>query len=556
MSRLAALAVLLWAHAVQASCPDWSEARAERELTALGRQLQRWDEAYHVHGQSLVDDELYDQVRNRFHQWQACFARTAMPDTQPLAGSAGPALHPVVQTGLAKLTETAEVQAWIAPRKDLWVQPKVDGVAVTLLYRSGRLVQAISRGDGHRGQDWTARALQLPAIPRHLARDDELILQGELYWRLDGHIQADAGSAGARSKMAGAMARQTLDAQTAAQIGLFVWDWPNGPAQMQARLEGLAALGFGASVELTQPIADFQQARHWREHWYRRPLPFASDGVVLRQGQRPSGVRWQAQPPHWAAAWKYPLRTTLAEVRDVQFTIGRSGRITPLLQLQPVLLDDRRITRVSLGSLERWRSEDIQPGDQVAIRLAGMTTPQLDSVIWRARERQQIEAPNAAAYHWQSCWQAGPGCDQQFVARLVWLSGKEGLDLPRLGPGTWMALVDAGAFSGLLGWLNLDAVRLQQVPGIGRIEAEALMASYRLARERSFATWLRAIGLPPSGEADIEADWDTLARKSATQWQAEPGVGAVRAHRLRAFFREPEVTSLRERLHAAGIAGF
>ncbi|TCD22651.1 NAD-dependent DNA ligase LigB [Pseudomonas sp. IC_126] len=556
MSRLIALTLLLLTSAVQANCPDWSESRATSELTALTQQLRLWDDAYHGRGISLVDDELYDQSRSRLRAWQACFPGVATDTSDPLANSAGPIEHPIAQTGLTKLADAASVQAWIEARNGLWIQPKVDGVAVTLHYRDGRLVQAISRGDGSHGQDWTERARQLPAIPQNLTSDGELILQGELYWRLDAHIQMQAGGVGARGKISGAMARQTIDDDTAAQIGLFVWDWPNGPSRMQARLEGLAALGFKASEELTQPISDLARAEHWRDYWYRHPLPFATDGVVLRQGTRPNGTRWQAQPPHWAAAWKYPFRTALAQVRQVQFTIGRSGRITPILQIEPVRLDDRHITRVSLGSLERWRTDDIQPGDQVAIKLAGLTIPQLDSVVWRAQQRQVIEAPDPANYHWQSCWNASPGCDQQFVARLAWLSGKKGLDLPRLGPGTWKALVDAGVLHELLGWLNLDEADLHRIPGIGQTSAEALMASYQLARERPFAAWLRAIGLPPSGSAFIEADWETLVARSTAQWQAEPGIGATRANQLHAFFREPEVVKLRDQLRNAGIAGF
>src|SRR5690606_39659072 len=114
-------------------------------------------------------------------------------------------------------------------------------------------------------------------------------------------------------------------------------------------------------------IADAGEARHWREHWFRSALPFATDGVVLRQAARPHGQHWQARPPSWAAAWKYPARQALAEVRAVEFRVGRSGRITPLLHLEPTRLDDRTLRTVSVGSLARWEALDIRPGDQVAV---------------------------------------------------------------------------------------------------------------------------------------------------------------------------------------------
>ncbi|MCQ4256873.1 NAD-dependent DNA ligase LigB [Stutzerimonas stutzeri] len=555
MQRLIALWLCFTPILGLAECPNWPNDRGIAETHRLQRQLAEWDDAYHRRGVSLVDDEIYDQARLRLQVWQDCFEphRTR---TDPLITAGGESAHPIAQTGLSKLADKAAVAAWIAPRSDLWIQPKVDGVAVTLLYRDGKLVQAISRGNGRRGMDWTAKARTIPSVPSQLPTTADIVLQGELYWRLPEHVQAAAGSAGARSDVAGAMARQALDADTAGHIGLFVWDWPNGPADMQARLDGLVAMGFQQSAALTLPINTFEQAVHWRHRWFNQPLPFASDGVVLRQGQRPDAGRWQAEPPSWAAAWKYPLRTALATVRSVEFSIGRSGRITPVLQLEPVQLDDRRIARVSLGSLQRWEAEDVRPGDQITIALAGLTIPRFERVAWRAQQRAKVEAPDPGDYHPQSCWQPGPGCDQQFLARLTWLSGKQGLDLPNLGAGTWKRLVEAGELNDLLGWLELDAQRLQRVPGIGLRKAEGLVASFQLARERSFDAWLRAIGLPPSRSVTLGQDWHVLASRSNDQWLTEPGIGPGRAQQLRDFFADPNVRSLQQKLNAEKVAGF
>ena len=557
MQRLIAAALCTLSCLAMAECPDWPNRRAEAEIAALAAQVAQWDDAYHRRGRSLVDDEIYDQTRQRLEQWRDCFAAiSAAPEADPLDGSGGPVAHPVAQTGLAKLADAEAVKGWLATRSDVWVQPKVDGVAVTLHYRDGSLVRVVSRGNGSHGQDWTDRARQLQAIPLQLPVSEELILQGELYWRMQDHVQAEAGSAGARSRVAGSMARQTLDEATAAQIGMFVWDWPNGPTDMQTRLAGLTMMGFGESAALTVPLETAEQAGHWRDYWFHHRLPFASDGIVLRQGQRPEASRWQAQPPHWAAAWKYPLRTAVTRVREVTFSIGRSGRVTPVLLLEPVQLDDRLVSRVSLGSVRRWQQEDVQPDDQVAIALAGLTIPRFERVVWRMQQRRRIEAPTPGDYHFLSCWQASPGCEQQFVARLVWLSGKHGLDLPELGPGTWRALVESGLVDGLLDWLQLDQSRLQQIPGIGEANASSLVASFRLAHKRPLASWLRALGAPPGADSIPAKNWDALAGISLAQWQTEPGIGATRAQRLRAFFTAPEVLRLRQQLHETGIDGF
>ena len=551
-----ALLLLLLPLAAQATpCPDWPASRAKSELAALSQQIAEWDDAYHNQGRSLVADEIYDQARERLQSWHQCFptARTALPD--PLAGSTGSIAHPVPQTGLRKLNDAA-VAAWINNRSDLWIQPKVDGVAVTLVYRRGLLRQAISRGDGRLGQDWTVRARQLPAIPARLQEPLDAVLQGELYWRLDGHVQSRDGGAGARGKVAGLMARQTLDQQQASAIGLFVWDWPDGPANMPERLHTLQRLGFGESLHYTKPLQNVKEAHSWRQRWFDQPQPFASDGVVLRQGTRPPGARWQAEAPHWAIAWKYPAGQALAVVQAVDFSIGRTGRITPILRLQPVDLDERRISRVALGSLQTWEKLDIRPGDQVAIRLAGLTIPRLDQVIWRSQERAAVQAPDPHRYHAMSCWRLSDECQQQFQARLNWLAGKQGLNLPGVGPGTWSTLLAEQKLHGLLDWLELDSEHLQQLPGIGPRRASQLQQAFAQAQRRSLQQWLQALGAPPGIQLGAEDDWATLLGRSHADWMQQPGVSQNSAERLLAFFSHPEVQRLGTQLQEAGAVGF
>lgn len=515
---------------------------------ALRQQLTVWDDSYHRLGVSLVSDAVYDQLRSRLELCRAV--------DNPLQTASGPVPHPVAQTGLAKLTDERAVERWIKGRQDLWVQPKVDGVAVTLVYHQGQLQHVISRGDGLTGQNWTATAQVISAIPQRLPQPVDMLLQGELYWRVPGHVQAKAGSVNARSTVAGLMARHALSPEQGQGIGLFVWDWPQGPHAHSERLARLAELGFTDSQTYSQPIEHLDHARHWREHWFNTPLPFASDGVVLRQSQRPAAERWQAKPPNWAAAWKYPHAQALSEVRKVTFNIGRTGRITPMLELTPVRLDDRTIKRISVGSLQHWQDLDIRPGDHVAISLAGMTIPRLDSVALRASERIEVLAPQPNNFHALSCWSATPGCERQFLARLNWLSSKKGLAMPFVGPGTWNTLIQAGEVNNLLDWLTLDTARLANIGGFGERSSERLLASVHAARQQPFARWVKALGLPPTGDAPLGQSWQALVARDEQAWQAYTGIGAQRAAQLTEFLREPNVQALSEQLRAAGIAGF
>ena len=538
MKRVLAALAGLTINLAQAACPDQSS------IEQLSQQLQQWDRAYHEKGRSLVSDDIYDQARLRLQRWQDCSGQPATTAYQPRPGQQA---HPVAQTGLSKIHSQEQARKWIDQRQDLWIQPKVDGVAVTLEYRQGQLQHAISRGDGVHGQDWTAIASRLPAIPQIWPEPADVILQGELYWRMPQHVQSRDGGAGARGRIAGLMNRHQLNQEELQGIGLFVWDWPNGPAQMTERLNQLQQAGFD-TARFTLPIDHSSTAEAQRQRWYHRPLPFATDGVVLRQGQRPAGNQWQASTPHWAIAWKHPAQSALTRVEAVQFTIGRSGRITPVLQLEPVQLDDRRITRTSLGSLQRWQKLDVLSGDLISVQLSGHTIPQLQQVISRSSTRTRPTTPDPDRYHLFSCWTLEADCREQFLARLDWLSGRKGLDLTGVGPGTWACLADAGALHGLLDWMDTEILP----PQCGGQLFEQLQS----ARQRGFQQWLRALGMPPSGEAELAANWTALAARSSAEWQTQPGIGPTRARQLTAFFKHPEVQLLQQRLAAAEIEGF
>ena len=549
---LAAFPPFLSSPALAEPCPAPPSAAT---IPPLVERLAEWDEAYYRRGESLVSDDVYDQARASFENWRRCYPERV--PALPMPGQpGGDAEHPSPQTGLAKLPDRPAVARWLSRRHDVWIQPKVDGVAVTLVYERGELVRAISRGDGVRGQDWTRRVQRLPGVPKRLPEAQEAVLQGELYRRFDGHVQAVEGDAGARARVAGLMARQTLDATAAAEIGLFIWDWPDGPEEMAQRLATLARLGFPDTAARSLPVADIAEVARYREALFREPQPFATDGVVLRQASRPPGKSWRAEPPDWAVAWKHPAREALAEVRGVVFRIGRSGRVTPVLQLYPVALEGRTIRRVSLGSLARWQAHDIRPGDHVVIALAGLTIPQLQGVAWQAEQREPLSLPDPDDYHALSCLRLVDGCDMQFLARLAWLSGPEGLALSGLGPGTWQTLAEAGLVVGLLDWLELDAAALEAAHGIGTVRAANLEAAFTAARARPFPRWLQALGAPPGVELGLPASWAALAARSVDEWAREPGVGPARAQALHAYFTDHEVNRLAARLANLGVEGF
>nr|WP_318383597.1 NAD-dependent DNA ligase LigB [uncultured Enterobacter sp.] len=553
------MGVLLWSGGCLATCPVWSPAKASQEISRLKTQLTQWNDAYWQQGESSVSDSVYDQLSARLTQWQRCFEPQQQESTDVSAPPiSGTVRHPVAHTGVRKLPDKRAVQQWMGAKNDLWVQPKVDGVAVTLVYRHGELVQAISRGNGLMGEDWTAKVRRIPAIPKTVSGAlGNSVLQGELFLRRENHVQKKMGGMNARAKVAGALMQQG-ESPLLNDLSLFVWAWPDGPDQMKERLRLLNDAGFGLVSHYSLPVSTAKEAEALRARWFSSPLPFATDGVVIRQGQQPEGHAWLPGQSDWVVAWKYPPAVQVTEVKDIQFTIGRTGKIAVVAGLDPVQLDDKRVQRVNIGSLRRWNELDIAPGDQVQISLAGQGIPRIDGVAWRNLTREK-PTPPVPRFNALTCFYAAPECREQFLARLVWMSGKQALDIDGVGEAVWQALHQAHRFEHVFSWLALTQQQLQRTPGISATRGLQLWHQFTLVRERPFVRWLIALGTPlSSGALNAAGDheWRQLQGRNEAQWQQLPGIGGEKARQLVAFIHHPLLQSLTAWLAEQKIKGF
>ncbi|EIV5417955.1 TPA: NAD-dependent DNA ligase LigB [Klebsiella aerogenes] len=553
------IAAALWMAAASpmAACPAWSLQRAEQEIGHLSRQIADWKEAYWQQGSSGVSDEVYDMLSARLAQWRRCFGEKAPPEDD-LPPPRGEVKHPIAHTGVRKLPDATSVGHWMRDKTDLWVQPKVDGVAVTLVYRGGRLIQAISRGDGLVGEDWTTKVRQIPGVP--LTTSGALansVLQGEIFQRREGHIQKRMGGMNSRARVAGILMRKAPSAALST-LGVFIWAWPDGPAQMSTRLALLADGGFPVAQRYSHPVKDWQQAAAWRERWFTSPLPFVTDGIVIRTQREPAGDGWLPGQGFWVAAWKYQPVSQVAEVSTIQFAIGRSGKIAVVAHLQPIKLDDKLVRRVNVGSVARWRQLDIVAGDQVLISLAGQGIPRLDSVVWRASQRDAPQLPSPR-FHSLTCYFATTECAGQLRSRLVWLSSKPVLDIASAGEALWRTLMDDRRMTHLFSWLALTPEQLQSVPGITSKRGLRLWHQFNLAREQPFIRWVLALGvpIPQAAQASVAAEnWQQLRERNESQWRRLPGVGQERARQLVTFLQNPDIAALAQWLSGQRIPGF
>lgn len=556
MGRWISGLMLLWCGYGAAVCPVWSQAKAEKEIASLSAQIKRWDDAYWKQGVSEVNDDVYDQLNARLTQWQRCFGNDISANTLPaLTGSV---THPVAHTGVRKVASKDALAQWMHGRTSLWMQPKVDGVAVTLVYRNGILAQAISRGNGLKGEDWTAQVRLIPSVPKYVSGElANSVLQGELFWLREGHVQRQMGGMNARAKVAGAMMRQKDNAPLN-QIGVFIWAWPDGPQMMQNALTALSQAGFTLTARYTVPVQTVEAVEKQRLAWQNAALPFATDGIVVRSSDVPPGDSWLPGEGNWVVAWKYSPAAQVAEVRDIRFTVGRTGKISVVATLEAVQLDDKQVQRVSLGSIARWQRLDIAPGDQIQVSLAGQGIPRFDKVVWRGTDRQKPEPP-ATRFHSLSCFYASPECMEQFFARLTWLSSKQVLNIEGLGESGWRTLWQTHQFEHLFSWLLLTQAQLQATPGFSSARGLALWHQFNLVREQPFIRWLMALGVPltqASLKAMGDVTWQKLSGRNAKDWQTLPGTGEEKARKIVAFIHDPGVAGLALWLGQQGVPGF
>ena len=550
------ISILCWQSSAWAVCPAWSPARAQEEISRLQQQIKQWDDDYWKEGKSEVEDGVYDQLSARLTQWQRCFGSDPRDVMMPPLN--GAVMHPVAHTGVRKMVDKNALSLWMRERSDLWVQPKVDGVAVTLVYRDGKLNKAISRGNGLKGEDWTQKVSLISAVPQTVSGPlANSTLQGEIFLQREGHIQQQMGGINARAKVAGLMMRQD-DSDTLNSLGVFVWAWPDGPQLMSDRLKELATAGFTLTQTYTRAVKNADEVARVRNEWWKAELPFVTDGVVVRAAKEPESRHWLPGQAEWLVAWKYQPVAQVAEVKAIQFAVGKSGKISVVASLAPVMLDDKKVQRVNIGSVRRWQEWDIAPGDQILVSLAGQGIPRIDDVVWRGAERTKPTPPENR-FNSLTCYFASDVCQEQFISRLVWLGAKQVLGLDGIGEAGWRALHQTHRFEHIFSWLLLTPEQLQNTPGIAKSKSAQLWHQFNLARKQPFTRWVMAMGIPLTRaalNASDERSWSQLLFSTEQFWQQLPGTGSGRARQVIEWKENAQIKKLGSWLAAQQITGF
>jgi DNA ligase (NAD+) len=507
-------------------CPLLDSAAATAQLETLSAEVLYHNRLYYQELRPVLSDAEYDRLYARLVRLEECFPLLVSADS-PTRRVGSEAIDPKLTIAHAEpmlsLTSASNeeavaallqrVQKVEAGKVRYLVQPKFDGLPVELLYLQGKLVAAATRGDGLRGEDVTAQAQKIAAIPQQLHGDypPRLLLHGEVYARKARPESAplsaaDAPYATLRSQAVATLRSHDATPEALAALAFFPFAHFSASAGVLSDRESLRALaGWGFPDPLAQSwsatsLAEirtlFASALAERSQW-----PFAADGIVVKVDdlalRRTLGDGSRA--PNWAAAWKFPAATARTTVTEIVWQTGRTGRQTPVATLVPCELAGIQVEHVTLHNAAELASLDLIAGDEVLVALTGDVIPQIVAVTKRIPRPAVIAGVAAAAAGPDDCYRAAPHCTEQFLSRAVYFASPSGLNIAGLGRGRLQSLIEAGLVTDLPSLLTLQEEEIVRLDGFGATTATKIATALQSARHPQPWRLLAALGIEKVG---------------------------------------------------------
>ncbi len=562
--------------------------KVQAEIERLRRELREHDRRYYVEDAPVISDTEYDRILRRLKDLEARHPEAVTPDspTQRVGGSAvsdfASVRHAAAMLSLDNVYGEDELREWHARLlKNLppaepplfIIEPKVDGLSCALTYERGMLARAATRGDGETGEDVTANARTIRSIPLRLAgtAPERLEIRGEVYISFADFAKVNAGEAAAgrepfvnpRNCAAGSL-RQKDPAVTAQRRLRFlahsfgVWTGGAAVASESQFLAACAALGLQAVEHASARSLD-EVVRFYREFKEQRlpRLAYAVDGIVVKVDaySQQSRLGFTAKSPRWAVAFKYPAQQASTVVERVEFSVGRTGVITPVAKVRPVFCAGVTISSVTLHNFAEIARLGLKVGDHVLIERAGEVIPKV--VKAAAELRQGHERDVAPPRTCPACGSAvvkeeefvayrcvNPSCPAQLKRLLLHFASRPALDLQGLGEAAVDQLVDSGRVRDVAGLYELRKEDMLKLELFADKRAENLLAQIQESRQKPLERLIFGLGIRQVGEKTAETlaqlyDLEGLASAELAELTRVPDVGPIVAASIRDFFPCP-----------------
>jgi DNA ligase (NAD+) len=568
----------------------------------LAAQIRHHRERYYRDDEPEISDAEFDALTRELQSLAEAHPALDTRDSPleevgaPPSATFAPVRHVVPMLSLDNAFDRAELAAWYARIERVITdpvtfvgEPKLDGLAISLLYEDGRLVRGATRGDGETGEDVTANVATIAAIPERLRGDSvpaRLEVRGEVFMPLASfeelnRRQGDAGDrlfANPRNAAAGSLRQKdpritasrdlTFDAY---QLGVQ----EGGPAlrSHHQTLDWLRDLGLPVNGHIEQldsldAVYEFCE----RVEANRHSFGYDIDGAVVKVDdlEQRNELGFTSRAPRWAIAFKFPPEEKTTLLRGIMVSIGRTGRATPFAQLEPVFVGGSTVGLATLHNQDDVARKDVRVGDTVIVRKAGDVIPEVVGPVLSKRKK--------GARKWKFPTRC-PVCDQplvrlegeadtrcvnvdcpaQRVQRIVFFAGRSAMDIEGLGEERVTQFVDAGLLTDAADVYSLTVDRLIPLERIGERSAQLLVDAIDQSRSRPLAKLLVGLGIRHVGPSAAQAlarelgSLDAISTASEEELAVVAGVGGVIAESVVAFFANERNRALVERLREAGV---
>ncbi|HHJ39052.1 MAG: DNA ligase (NAD(+)) LigA [Methylothermaceae bacteria B42] len=580
--------------------PESIRKRAEE----LRKEIEYHNYRYYVLDEPVISDAEYDALMAELKRLEAQYPELITPDSPtqrigaPPSEAFAPVRHEVPMLSLENAFTDEDVREFDRRvRERLGVEsveytaePKLDGLAVSILYEHGYLSLAATRGDGYTGENVTANVKTIRTIPLKLEGSgwpDRFEIRGEVFMPIEGFKQLNEWAlkhgekvfANPRNAAAGSL--RQLDPKITARRPLDFFCYGHGlypPEQLPEKhhqlLEKFKSWGIPVSPELAVVQSVEGCLRYYRRMLEKREsLPYEADGVVYKVNR----FDWQeqlgyiARAPRWAIAHKFPAHEATTVVEDIEVQVGRTGILTPVAKLKPVQVGGVTVSSATLHNFEEVKRKDIRVGDTVIVRRAGDVIPEVVKVIKEKRppDTKPVEPPD----HCPVCGAevvSEPGetlircsgglfCPAQRKGSIKHFASRRAMDIEGLGDKLIDQLLEKGLVKTVADLYDLTVDQLASLERMGKKSAQNLINALEKSKHTTLARFLYALGIREVGEvtAQILADHfrslEKLMSASEEALESIPGIGPIVAKHIVTFFRQPHNLEIIQRLRKAGV---
>jgi len=581
-----------------------SSKSVQKEIEKLREQIDEHNYRYYVLDDPIISDAEYDALFLQLKKLEAAHPEFVTPDSPTQRIGAAPlkkfaeVQHAIPMLSLDNAFTDEDIRAFDQRIRDrlktsatieYCCEPKLDGLAVSIRYEKGHLVQAATRGDGATGEDVTENIKTIRMVPLKLRGEAPRIVEvrGEVYIPLKGfeRLNAQAEKKGekifANPRNAAAGSLRQLDSRITASRPLEIFCYGVGvvegmklPATQRGILQWLAEMGLRVSA-FVEAVKGVEQCLDYyrRMGEQRDKLPFEIDGVVYKVNSlaEQEKLGFVTRAPRWAIAHKFPAQEATTTIEAVEFQVGRTGALTPVARLKPVHVGGVTVSNATLHNMDEIKRKDIHIGDIVMVRRAGDVIPEIASVVKarRPHDVKKIVLPK----HCPVCHSLVEQVEGEAVARCTGelvcpaqrkeiirhFASRRAMDIEGLGDKLVDQLVDERLVASVADIYHLTQEQLENLERMGEKSAQNLLEQIEKSKSTTLARFLYALGIREVGEAtakQLALHFRTLpALQAASEeaLQSVPDIGPVVAQHIANFFREAHNREVIHKLIKAGV---